>query len=337
MAQHREAALRFEREAMVSARIVHPHVVNATDSGRLPDGSLYLVLEYVSGHSLRELRDRESPLPPARALAICAQIADALAAAHKAEIVHRDLKPGNVMLLSHDGNPEFVKVLDFGLARVVGSDEVGEPLTRSGSVFGTPEYMSPEQMDGQAVDQRADIFAFGCVLYEMLAGRKAFEGGSPMVVVAAIMNAEPPPIEALRTAPPVVDHLLRRCLEKDPNRRWQSMADVTGEVRWIADQPLTVAAPIAPGRRSWWPIAAAIAVALLAMPLALLAGMRWLRPAEGEVPPVQFEIATTPTERAAVELSPDGRQIAYIANRDGRQMLWRPRVSSRPTGHGLRS
>jgi serine/threonine-protein kinase len=194
MALHKEAAQRFEREAMVSARIMHPHVVSANDSGRLPDGSLYLVLEFVQGRSLRQLIDEEGRLPPPRALAICGQIAEALAAAHAADVVHRDLKPGNVMLLNREGKSEFVKVLDFGLARIVGQPSTSEPLTRTGAVFGTPEYMSPEQARGDVADHRADLYALGVILYELLAGRPPFQAPELVAVLIKHMQEAPPPL-----------------------------------------------------------------------------------------------------------------------------------------------
>src|SRR5688572_3543386 len=340
--------LRFEQEARAIAALNHPHICTIHDVGR--DGDVeFLVMELLEGETLAA-RLKKGPLPVAEALRLAIQIGSALEAAHRVGIVHRDLKPGNVMLVrgaGHDGLT--AKLLDFGLATSAAAPpttpatDVSILATMAPSMVatrppsattpmgfsGTMQYMAPEQMDGQAVDQRVDIFAFGCVLYEMLAGRKAFEGASPMVVVAAIMNAEPPLIEGLRTAPPVLDHLLRRCLEKDPDRRWQNMADVAGELRWLADQPLTVTARIAPARRRWWPIAAAIAVALVAMPLALLAGVRWLRPADVAVAPsIQFEIAAAPTDRGGVALSPDGSQLAYVASRDGRPMVWVRRLDN---------
>lgn len=245
MASHREAMLRFEREAMVSARIVHPHVVNATDSGRLPDGSLYLVLEYVSGQSLRDLRDAEAPLAPARALGIGAQIADALAAAHKAEIVHRDLKPGNVMVLSHDGNPEFVKVLDFGLARVLGeTGPAEEPLTRTGSIFGTPEYMSPEQARGEVVDHRADLYSLGVILYELLAGKPPFQ--APELVAVLIKHIqEPPPPLPTEVPAPIAEYVLS-LLEKHPDRRPSDARQVSKALRRLAPQPLPILSTMPP-------------------------------------------------------------------------------------------
>ena len=232
MAAHREAALRFEREAMVSARIQHPHVVNATDSGRLPDGSLYLVLEYVAGRSLRELLDAEGRLTPQRAFAIGAQIADALAAAHRAEIVHRDLKPGNVMLLTQDGNPEFVKVLDFGLARVVGDAGQGEPLTRSGAVFGTPEYMSPEQARGETVDHRADLYALGVILYELLAGRAPFQ--APELVAVLIKHIQEPPPPLPPDIPAAMADYVLALLDKSPARRPADARQVAKTLRRLA-------------------------------------------------------------------------------------------------------
>ena len=234
MASHREAALRFEREAMVSARIVHPNVVSATDSGRLPDGSLYLVLEYVSGRSLRELIDAERRLPPQRALAIGAQIADALAAAHRADIVHRDLKPSNVMLLREENNTETVKVLDFGLARIAGQGQSspGEPLTRTGSVFGTPEYMSPEQARGEVVDHRADLYALGVILYELLSGRQPFM--APELVAILIKHIQEPPPALPDDVPEAIASYVMSLLDKDPKRRPDDARQVAKALRRLS-------------------------------------------------------------------------------------------------------
>lgn len=232
MASHREAALRFEREAMVSARIVHPNVVSATDSGRLPDGSLYLVLEYVQGRSLRELIDAERRLPPARALGIGAQIAEALAAAHRADVVHRDLKPSNVMLLCEENNPEVVKVLDFGLARVAGQGIPGEPLTRAGSVFGTPEYMSPEQARGDVVDHRADLYALGVILYELLSGRQPFVAPELVAILVKHVQEAPPPLPD--DVPEPIASYVMSLLDKSPSRRPGDARQVAKALRRLA-------------------------------------------------------------------------------------------------------
>jgi hypothetical protein len=232
MASHREAALRFEREAMVSARIVHPNVVSATDSGRLADGSLYLVLEYVEGRSLRQLIDAEHRLGPARALAIGSQIAEALGAAHRAGIVHRDLKPSNVMLLVEENHDEVVKVLDFGLARIASEASSGEALTRTGSVFGTPEYMSPEQARGEIADHRADLYALGVILYELLSGRQPFMAPELVAVLIKHIQETPPPLPADIPAP--IASYVMSLLDKQPSRRPDDARQVAKALRRLA-------------------------------------------------------------------------------------------------------
>jgi serine/threonine protein kinase len=232
MAGHREAALRFEREAMVSARIVHPNVVSATDSGRLADGSLYLVLEYVSGRSLREVIDAERRLAPARALSIGSQIAEALAAAHRADVVHRDLKPSNVMLLVEESRDEVVKVLDFGLARVANEATSGEALTRTGSVFGTPEYMSPEQARGEIADHRADLYALGVILYELLSGRQPFIAPELVAVLIKHIQEAPPPLPA--DIPEPIASYVMSLLDKQPSRRPDDARQVAKALRRLA-------------------------------------------------------------------------------------------------------
>jgi serine/threonine protein kinase len=220
-----EIVARFEREAVASARIQHPNVAAATDFGKLEDGSFYLVLEFVEGRSLRDLLDEQRSLAPARASDIARQIAGALAAAHAAQVVHRDLKPDNVMLVAREGVAEFVKVLDFGIAKVVAEEMRDQPvLTQYGSVFGTPEYMSPEQTLGQPVDHRADLYALGILLYEMLAGRTPFADDDMMLVLTRQMTAEPPPLPA--HVPPELAKLVMALLRKQPSDRIQSAGEV---------------------------------------------------------------------------------------------------------------
>ncbi len=192
--------------------------------------------------------------------------------------------------------------------------------TTSTGFSGTVQYMAPEQLDGAPADRRADIFAFGCVLYEMLAGRTAFEGATAVTVIAAIMSSEPKPIAALAEVTPVLDHLLRRCLEKDPARRWQDMGDVTGELRWIASQPLAAPSAAAPVRRRFspWQWAAAIVGSVVVLvgvlPLAMLAVVNWIKPAAAPPPAamLQFEVTTPPTDVPHMALSPDGTMLAFV-------------------------
>jgi serine/threonine protein kinase len=212
-----EVVKRFEREAIAAGRIDHPHVTVATDFGKLEDGAFYLVLEYVPGRSLTDLLAESGALPTARALFIARQVAEGLGAAHAAGIVHRDLKPDNIMLIERGGTKDFVKVLDFGIAKVSAEGEgPSSQLTRLGSVFGTPAYMSPEQASGQPVDQRADLYALGLVLYEMIAGHAAFEAEELVMLLAKQITEPPPPL------PPAVDAgvaaLVMRLLEKDPGQ-----------------------------------------------------------------------------------------------------------------------
>jgi len=226
-AKNEEIVARFRREAEAAAHLDHPHIVVATDFGPLPDGAFFLVLEYIDGTSLREAL-ANAPFSAARALRIARQIALALEAAHGAGIVHRDLKPENVMLVKKRDDDDFVKVLDFGVARFDASAEregAAQPLTRVGTVMGTPDYMSPEQCLGERVDARADLYALGIMMYEMLAGIRPFEGDD----LAALMSKHmlsPVPSFASR-APQVtiassIELIVRKLLEKDPNDRYQT-------------------------------------------------------------------------------------------------------------------
>ena len=216
-----EFSRRFELEARAVAALNHPHICTLYDVG--PN---YLVMEYVDGKPLQELIPRKG-LPLEEALNYAGQIAEALAAAHAAGIVHRDLKPSNIMVTAEGS----VKVVDFGLARVVAPEfeKPGDPdpLTAKGEIVGTVSYMSPEQAEGQNVDARSDVFSFGSVLYEMLTGERAFRGNSPASTLGNIIHKDPRPVhEITGPIPHDLETLLGRCLRKDPARRWQSMADV---------------------------------------------------------------------------------------------------------------
>ena len=222
MTTNQEVVARFEREAVAAGRIEHPNVAAATDFGRLPDGSFYLVLEYVEGKSLGLAMD-EGPMAPARALAITRQIADGLAAAHGAGIVHRDLKPDNVLLVEREGVKDIVKVLDFGIAKVHLDEGSGHrPLTQIGTIFGTPQYMSPEQGQGRTVDARSDLYALGVLLYEMLAGKLPFDADDLVVLITRHVTEPPPPLPAEIPAP--VRALVAELLAKKPEERVPSAA-----------------------------------------------------------------------------------------------------------------
>ena len=219
-----EARQRFEREAKTISALNHPNICTLYDIGH-QDGVDFIVMEYVEGESL-EQRIARGPLPLAEVLTIGAQISDGLAKAHRSGIIHRDLKPGNIMLAKSGA-----KLLDFGLAKpsallatlATRSGNPISPLTQQGTIVGTFQYMSPEQVEGQPLDARSDIFSLGAVLYEMLTGRKAFEGKSQLSVASAILEKEPEPISALLPlTPATVDHAVRRCLAKNPDERWQT-------------------------------------------------------------------------------------------------------------------
>ena len=236
-----EVVARFEREAVAAGRIESPHVAAATDFGTLPDGSFFLVMEYVDGRTLRSALD-EGPLEPVRAVHILRGIVSGLGVAHAIGVVHRDLKPENVMLVARDGDPDFVKVLDFGVARI---DAVGgvapagpsQPLTMVGAVIGTPDYMSPEQALGQRGDARSDLYSVGVILFEMLTGRCPFEGGA-VTVLRQHVTAELPELSPVVTASldPRIGVILRRLLAKLPEDRFASTADLTAALDACTDE-----------------------------------------------------------------------------------------------------
>ncbi|HYQ43235.1 MAG TPA: protein kinase [Polyangiaceae bacterium] len=230
-----EVVARFEREAMAAGNIEHPNVAGATDFGKLADGAVFLVLEFVSGRSLRDEIAR-GPFAVDRALHIARQISSALSAAHAQGIVHRDLKPENVMLVEKGGDPDFVKVLDFGIAKVPLGDSVppgpksGNPITKAGMVFGTPEYMSPEQALGQTVDGRADLYALGVILFEMLSGVRPFSSQSSVGILGQQLS-KPTPTFAERApdvlVPPSVEQIARKLLARDASERYESAPELS--------------------------------------------------------------------------------------------------------------
>jgi Tol biopolymer transport system component len=230
---------RFEREAKTISSLNHPHICVLHDVGS-QDGISYLVMECVEGETLAK-RLEKGPLPLEQVLKYGMQIADALDKAHRSGVVHRDLKPGNVVLTSTGA-----KLLDFGLAKLTATTSLTtlsatapaetSPVTREGTIVGTFQYMSPEQVEGKELDGRSDIFSLGAVLYEMLTGRRAFEGKSQLSVASAILEKEPTPITVTKPmTPPALDHAIRRCLAKDPEERWQSASDLASELKWTGE------------------------------------------------------------------------------------------------------
>ncbi len=253
-----EIRARFDREAKTISSLNHPHICTLHDVGREGDTD-FLVMELIEGKTLAA-RLMKGALPLADVLKLGAQIADALDRAHRAGVIHRDLKPGNVMLTKSGA-----KLMDFGLARATGmagpaagsgvamatathSPTMAAPLTAEGTILGTFQYMAPEQLEGSEADARSDLWALGCVLYEMATGTRAFEGRRQASLIAAILEHEPAPITTVSPlSPPALERLVNRCLAKDPEERWQSARDVAHELRWIAEAGSKTAAPSTPG------------------------------------------------------------------------------------------
>jgi Tol biopolymer transport system component len=314
---HRRA--RFDREARAISTLSDPHICTLLDVGH-DNGIDFLVVEYLKGQTLAE-RLRRGALPLEQALAIAIDIASALDAAHRAGIIHRDLKPSNVMLMRTGA-----KLLDFGIARVVASEPatVAGTITTDGTLLGTPQYMTPEQLESGGADARTDIFAFGAVLYEMLTGRPAFEGESVSRVVAAVLDSQPIPVSHLQPmVPTALERVVTTCFEKDPDERWQSARDLRRELRWIQESHVRGPSAAPPGgRRDYraWSL-----VAVLAIALALVAVSAFFRqPAldtqvyrSAFVPPAG--LSTQSLGQLAV--SPDGRFLVFVAP-DANPRLW---------------
>ncbi len=329
LSEHPEVRARFEREAKTVSSLNHPHICTLFDVGREGDTD-FLVMELIDGETLAA-RVAKGPLPLADVIKLGTQIADALDRAHRAGIVHRDLKPGNIMLTRSGA-----KLMDFGLARATGlggagggsatmdaftqSPTIAQPLTAEGTIVGTFQYMAPEQLEGRETDARSDIWALGCVIYEMMTGRRAFEGTSQASLIAAIINSAPAPVSQFAPmTPPAMDRLVRQCLTRDPDERWQSAGDVRRELEWIGTSSSQAAAAVAiPGRRrvprGTWGIAGGAAIALVTAVWAL---GPWHAP-RGTSPLVRFTMeapaGTTLQLPAETALSPDGSMMVFVAS-----------------------
>ena len=313
--------VRFEREARTISALSHPNICTLHDVGR-SGGHDYLVMELLDGETLADRLSR-GPLPLADVIRYGAQIADALDRAHRSGVVHRDLKPGNVMITRSGA-----KLLDFGLAKPGSpvlaprsSDSATEhkPLTSEGVIVGTFQYMAPEQIEGADADPRSDIFALGAVLYEMATGRRAFNGSTRTSLIAAIVSSQPAPVRNLQPlTPATLDHVIERCLAKDPDERWQSAKDVAQELRWIA----TATPPVQRRSHAWIPWTIAALTTLSA--LALLVMRPRAVPGERVVSSIEAPKATVfQYDTSAPTLSPDGKKITFVATgSDGKQFLW---------------
>ncbi len=307
---------RFEREAKTISQLNHPNICTLHDVG-----DNFLVMELLEGETLASRIDR-GPLPLEQVIRYGIDIARALDVAHRQGIVHRDLKPGNVMITKSGA-----KVLDFGLAK---SSEVSvdyeaatiqRPLTSEGMIIGTFQYMSPEQLEGQHIDHRSDIFALGAVLYEMATGRRAFDGKTKTSLIAAIVAAQPTPVHELQPLTPAAfEHVISKCLEKDPEDRWQSAHDIASELEWIMEGlGRTEAAPRARVRP--WIFAIAVHASAVALAIAAYALLRH----RGVEPRMSVAIAMPP--RLAdyyghSALSPDGNSVALAGFKDNAHTLW---------------
>jgi eukaryotic-like serine/threonine-protein kinase len=317
---------RFEREARAISSLNHPHICTLYDVGQ-QDGTEYLVMEFLEGETLAD-RLHKGPLPLEQVLKHGVEICEGLGKAHRSGVIHRDLKPGNIMLTKTGA-----KLMDFGLAKAASavatssssltttlSTPAGnQPLTEKGTVVGTFQYMSPEQVEGNDADTRSDIFALGAVLYEMVTGKRAFEGKTTASVLAAVLERQPPPIRSIQPmAPPALGKVVMTCLAKDPDERWQAAYDVKLQLSLILESSDDIATSSAPrlGRR----IALGIAAAMLVG--ASIAGLvaHWTRPTPELRPAIRFTIAfpkdtpmALPHPSPGLAIAPDGSAIAYVA------------------------
>jgi len=330
-----ESRERFEREARTIAGLNHPHICVLYDVGH-QDGVDYLVMEYLEGETLAQ-RLLKGSMPLQQVLRFSIEIADALDKAHRSGITHRDLKPANIMLTKSGA-----KLLDFGLAKPpIGKtapfselSTAKDQITAQGTIIGTLQYMAPEQLEGLEADARTDIFSLGAVIYEMATGKRAFPGKSNASVISAIMSLDPPPVSSLQPmSPPALDRAVKRCLAKDPDKRWQTASDLREELQWIADANLQPASAAGaekndPGAKRRQTVLWAVASLVIAAAIGLAV---WVfKPAtNSSTAAVTRTVITLPpgvelgalNERSVV-LSPDGSQLAFVGDHGGVQQVY---------------
>ncbi|HUS20359.1 MAG TPA: protein kinase, partial [Terriglobales bacterium] len=341
LSSDRDLKLRFEREAKSISALQHPSICALFDVGS-QDGVDFLVMEFLEGETLAERIQQKGALPIEQVLKIGIEVADALDRAHRQGILHRDLKPGNIMLTKSGA-----KLMDFGLAKAsgmaVGASSAAaltaaitrtspaSPVTQAGTIVGTFQYMSPEQLEGKEADARSDIFAYGAVLYEMATGKHAFEGKSQISVMSAILEKEPEPISAIQPMTPLAfEHVVKRALAKDPDERWQTAADLKSELKWIS-QTSSSAKAMSPGIKrkkyqSWMTMAGVALAAVIVTALAL-----WMLGAgrSGDVvqtfllPPEGGQFIFTGQGAGPPVISPDGTKVVFQASApEGKRLLW---------------
>ena len=333
-----DAQQRFDREARTISGLSHPNICHLYDVGT-QDGISYLVMEYLEGDTLAD-RLRKGPLPLDQVLKCGIEICDGLEKAHRSGVVHRDLKPGNIMLTRSGA-----KLMDFGLAKPVLPASVASssltqtlatpqhPLTQEGMVVGTFQYISPEQLEGKEADVRSDIFALGTVLYEMVTGRRAFEGKTTASTIAAILAADPPSISSVQPmSPPALEGLVRNCLVKDPDERVQTAHDVKLQLKGIpgggSSQGIPISRVVTHGR--WDHLGWLFAGILL---LSLVGGAwAWWRGSHQAAPAMYF-LSSAPSPAATVTLSPNGRTLALVAYSEqaNKNVIWIHEVGARNT------
>ena len=319
MAADRDRIARFEQEARATAALNHPNIVALYDIGT-ERGTAYVVSELLTGQTLRE-RIQEGPMPLRKVVEMGLGILNGLAAAHERGISHRDLKPENIFV-TDDG---VVKILDFGLAKLSQSlardaggsvATVTSPQTTPGLLLGTIGYMAPEQVRGLQIDHRADLFAFGAILYEMLTGRRAFHGATSADTMNAILSQDPPELlSAPGGIPPAMTAVIRRCLEKDVRHRFQSARDLAFALEAIAREGLSGSAPVAmPASRRFRPLAA-LAMAVVVTAAAALGVWLSTRRSAGTMPTLAMSINAPPgtVVEQTPAISPDGRAVAFVS------------------------
>jgi eukaryotic-like serine/threonine-protein kinase len=351
LSSNHEAKQRFEREARAISSLNHPNICTLHDVGH-QDGVEYLVMEFLEGQTLSD-RLLKGPLPLDQVLKHGIEICEGLEKAHKTGVTHRDLKPGNIMLTKTG-----TKLMDFGLAKAaptsappassltmtMSGPSAAPPLTARGMIVGTFQYMSPEQLEGKEADARSDIFALGAVLYEMATGKPAFSGKTQASIVAAILASEPPPITQFQPlTPPALERVVKNCLEKDPDDRWQSVRDLRTNLEWIAEGDGLAASSSSVKPKPWreraaWMLASALLIALAFFVLGHDRATSTSEPVRFSVNPPEKTVFSGPPNLTVpvpqFALSPDGRSMVFVANSSGADpVIWMrniDQVTARP-------